>query len=130
MQEVLMAAAYSIDLRARVIQDADAGLSSKDLAERYHVSRAWVDALKQRRRDTGSIEPRKQTKFRGRVLAGHEAQLTALVAARPDATLAELREALRTSVALATVWRELDRLQLTIKKNDSRRRTTPARHRR
>jgi len=125
-----MAAAYSIDLRARVIQDADAGLSSKDLAERYHVSRAWVDALKQRRRDTGSIEPRKQTKFRGRVLAGHEAQLTALVAARPDATLAELREALRTSVALATVWRELDRLQLTIKKNDSRRRTTPARHRR
>ena len=81
-----MAAAYSIDLRERVIQDADAGLSSKDLAERYHVSRAWVDALKQRRRETGSIEPLKQTKFRGRVLAGHEAQLAALVAARPDAT--------------------------------------------
>ena len=125
-----MAAAYSIDLRERVIQDAEAGLSSKALAERYHVSRAWVDALKQRRRDTGSIEPRKQTKFRGRVLAGHEAQLAALVAARPDATLAELREALRTSAALATVWRELDRLQLTLKKNDSRGRTTPARHRR
>ena len=95
----------------------DAGLSSKDLAERYHVSRAWVDALKQRRRETGSIEALKQTKFRGRVLAGHEAQLAALVAARPDATLAELREALRTSAALATVWRELDRLQLTVKKN-------------
>lgn len=125
-----MAAAYSMDLRERVIQDADAGLSSKDLAERYHVSRAWVDALKQRRRDTGSIDPRKQTKFRGRVLAGHETQLAALVAARPDATLAELRDALRTSAALATVWRELDRLQLTVKKNDSRRRTTPARRRR
>jgi hypothetical protein len=64
------------------------------------------------------------------VLAGHEAQLAALVAARPDATLAELRDALRTSAALATVWRELDRLQLTVKKNDSRRRTTPARRRR
>jgi transposase len=125
-----MAAAYSIDLRARVIQDSDAGLSSKDLAERYHVSRAWVDALKQRRRETGSIAPLKQTKFRGRVLAGHEGQLAALVAARPDATLAELREALRTSAALATVWRELDRLQLTVKKNDSRGRTTPARRRR
>ena len=35
-----MAAAYSIDLRTRVLRDADAGLSSKDLAERYHVSRA------------------------------------------------------------------------------------------
>ena len=40
-----MAAAYSMDLRERVMTDADAGLSSKDVAERYHVSRAWVDAL-------------------------------------------------------------------------------------
>ena len=44
-----MAAAYSMDLRTRVLKDADAGLSSKALAARYHVSRAWVDALKQRR---------------------------------------------------------------------------------
>jgi hypothetical protein len=29
-----------MDLRGRVIKDADAGLSSKELAERYHVSRA------------------------------------------------------------------------------------------
>ena len=122
-----MAAAYSMDLRTRVLKDSEAGLSSKDLAERYHVSRAWVDALKQRRRETGSIEPYKQTKFRGRVLAGQEERLAAMVAARPDATLAELREALRTSAGLATVWRELDRLQLTVKKNDSRRRTTPSR---
>ena len=37
-----MAAAYSTDLRARVIKDADGGLTSKALAERYHVSRAWM----------------------------------------------------------------------------------------
>ena len=115
-----MAAAYSMDLRSRVLKDSETGLSSKALAERYHVSRAWVDALKQRRRETGAIEPYKQTKFRGRVLAGQEERLAAMVAARPDATLAELREALRTSAGLATVWRELDRLQLTVKKNDSR----------
>jgi transposase len=125
-----MAAAYSMDLRTRVLKDSDAGMSSKELAERYHVSRAWVDALKQRRRESDAIGPRKQTKFRGRVLAGQEARLAALVAARPDATLAELREALRTSAGVATVWRELDRLQLTVKKNDSRRRTTPSRRRR
>ena len=41
-----MAAAYSMDLRTRVLKDSDAGLSSKELAERYHVSLAWVDALK------------------------------------------------------------------------------------
>ncbi len=96
-----MAAAYSMDLRDRVITDSDAGLSSKELAERYHVSRAWVDALKQRRRETGSIAPRKQTKFRRRVLAGQDDRLRALVTAQPDATLAELRDRLRTSVALA-----------------------------
>jgi transposase len=125
-EEVAMAAAYSMDLRSRVLKDAEAGVSSKELAERYHVSRAWVDALKQRRRETGSIAPRKQTKFRERVLAGQEKRLAALVDARPDATLIELREALQTSAGLTTVWRALERLELTVKKNRPRRRTTPA----
>ena len=84
-----MAAAYSMDLRTRVLKDTDAGRSSKELAERYHVSRAWIDALKERRRETGTATPRKQTKFRGRVLAGQEERRAVLVGARPDATLAE-----------------------------------------
>jgi transposase len=113
-----MAAAYSMDLRERVITDSDAGLSSKELAKRYHVSRAWVDALKQRRRESGSIAPRKQTKFRRRVLEGQEDRLRALVTAQPDATLAELRDRLRTSVALATIWRELNQLDLTEPRRD------------
>ena len=119
-----MAAAYSMDLRERVIKDADAGIPSKVLAERYHVSLAWVDALKRRWRTTGSIAPLKQTKFRGRVLAGQEDRLKALVAAQPDATLAELREALRTSAAVSTIWRELNQLDFTVKKNGTRRRAT------
>jgi transposase len=119
-----MAAAYSMDLRKRVIQDANAGVTSKELVERYHVSRAWVDALKQRWRETGAIAPYKQTKFRRRVLEGQEYRLRGLVTAQPDATLAELREALRTSAALATIWRELQQLDLTIKKNRTRGRTT------
>lgn len=125
-----MARAYSMDLRVRVLKDSDAGMTSKELAVRYHVSRAWVDALKQRRRETGDAGPRKQTKFRGRILADQASHLAALVAARPDATLVELREALRTSAGLATIWRELDRLQLTVKKNAARGRTTAVRRRR
>lgn len=125
-----MAAAYSMDLRKRVLKDSDAGLASKDLAERYHVSRAWVDALKQRRRETGAFAPLKQTKFRGRALVVAETErLAALVAARPDATLTELREALRTSAGLTTIWRALNQLDLTFKKNGSRRRTATARRR-
>jgi transposase len=126
-----MAAAYSMDLRMRVLKDTDAGLTSKALAERYHVSRAWVDALKQRRRETGAFAPLKQTKFRRRALARADAdRLAALVAARPDATLAELREALRTSAGLTTIWRALNQLDFTLKKNGARRRTAPARRRR
>jgi transposase len=122
-----MAAAYSMDLRTRVLKDSEAGLSSKELAARYHVSRAWVDALKQRRRETGAFAPIKQTKFRRRALVEAEtARLGALVAARPDATLTELREALRRSVGLTTIWRALNQLDLTFKKNGARRRTAAA----
>jgi transposase len=126
-----MAAAYSMDLRTRVLKDADAGLSSKELAERYHVSRAWVDALKQRRRETGAFAPRPQLKFRGRALAATDLdRLATVITARPDATLAELREALRTSAGLTTIWRALNQLDFTFKKNGTRRRTAPARRRR
>ena len=60
-------------------RDADA------IAAKYEVSRAWVHRLIQRRRETGSLAPRKQTKFRSRVLAGQEEHLAALITARPDA---------------------------------------------
>ena len=106
-----------------MLGDADAGLSSKELATRYHVSRAWVDALKQRRRETGSIAPRPQVKFRARVLAGQEDRLIGVLLARPEATLAEIRDALPTTAGLSTLWRAIDRLGFTVKKNRIRRRT-------
>ena len=80
----------------------------------------------QRRRETGSIAPRQQTKFRSRVLADQEERLKALVNATPDATLAELRDAMPTTAALSTLWLTLDRLGLTVKKNRTRRRTASA----
>ena len=123
-------APYSMDLRTRVLKDTDAGLASKELAERYHVSRAWVDALRQRRRETGAFAPLKPTKFRSRALATADLdRLAALIAARPDATLAEIRETLRTSAGLTTIWRALKQLDFTFKKNRTRRRTTTARRR-
>ena len=115
-----MAAPYSMDLRERVAHAWDESGDADDIAATFQVSRAWVHRLIQRRRDTGSIAPRKQTKFRSRVLAGREGQLAALITARPDATLAELRDGLATTAALSTVWLEIDRLGLTVKKNGPR----------
>jgi transposase len=123
-------APYSMDLRERVVRAWDISGDAEEVATTFGVSRAWVHRLVQRRRETGSIAPRQQTKFRSRVLSGQEDRLAALIAARPDATLAELREALPTMAALSTLWLEIDRLGLTVKKNRTRRRTTPARRRR
>jgi transposase len=65
-----------------------------------------VDRAKQRRREHSELAPRKQTKFRRRTLsAAQEQRLVVLVTAKPDATLAELREALPTPAALSTIWR-------------------------
>jgi transposase len=115
-----MAAPYSMDLRERVLKAWKASGDADEIATTFGVSRAWVHRLAQRQRETGSIAPRKQTKFRSRVLAGQEARLTALITARPDSTLAELREALPTTAALSTLWLEIDRLGLTLKKNRTR----------
>jgi len=120
-------AAYSLDLRTRVVRACDSGMPAAAVAARFEVSLAWVYRVLQRRRDTGSIAPRKQTKFRGRALTGdEEVRLVSLITARPDATLAELQHALPTRAALSTLWRTIDRLGLTVTKNGTRRRTTPA----
>jgi len=55
-------------------------------------------------------------------LACQEERLAALITARPDATLVELREALRTTAALGTLSREIDRLGVTVKKTPRRAR--------
>src|SRR5687768_11842730 len=84
-------AAYSLDLRTRAVRACDSGMPAAAVAARFDVSLAWVYRVLQRRRDTGSIAPRKQTKFRGRALSSdEEVRLVALITARPDATLADV----------------------------------------
>ena len=116
-----MAAPYSMDLRDRVFKAFEASGDAEEVAETFAVSRAWVHRLVQRQRETGSLAPRKPTTFRRRVLAGQEERLRATVNAQPDATLMEIRETLPTKAALSTVWLELARLGLTVKKNGTRR---------
>ena len=120
-------AAYSLDLRTRVVRACDSGMLPAAVAARFEVSVAWVYRVLQRRRETGSIAPRQQTRFRRRALSGdEERRLVSLITAQPDATLAELQHALPTRAALSTLWRTIDRLGLTVKKNGSRRRAAPA----
>jgi transposase len=120
-------APYSLNPRKRVIRACEAGMRPAAVAARFEVSVAWVYRLVQRRRETGSIAPRKQTKFRGRALSDdQERRLVALITARPDTTLAELQkraaDTRRTQHAVAG-----DRSpRPDPQKSRTRRRTAPA----
>ncbi len=122
-------APYSMDLRTRVIRDCDAGVRAEDVAAKDSVSRAWVHRLQQRRRETGSIAPGKQTRWRTPILTPDLPRLVALITEQPDRTLAELRQALGTSVCLATIWRAIEGLAITIKNNGTRVRAGSRRRR-
>ena len=84
---------------AAVVRARESGLSPKEVAAKYEVSLAWVNRWLQRRRDTGTLAPRKQTHWREPKLAAHTTRLRALVLAQPDRTLEELRDALGISDA-------------------------------
>lgn len=115
--------AYSMDLRERVFRDSDAGMKAADVADKYDVSGSWVRLLKQRRRATGEVAPRPQRYGRRPMLAPHLHTLAALIAEQPDRTLAELKDALATPASLATIWRAVQTLGVTVKKNGTPLRT-------
>ena len=113
--------AYSQDLRERVVRACDAGLHTRArLAELFHVSTAWIRRLLQRRRETGAFAARPHGGGAPRKLDdAHRDRLAALVAATPDATLAELHQQLGAPVHRSTIDRALTRLRLTVKKKSS-----------
>ena len=123
-------AAYSMDLRTRVLEDCDAGMRADAVAEKYRVSLSWVNRLKQRRRESGEITPRRPVRWRTPILTPVLPRLEALIAEQSDRTLAELQHALGTSASLTTIWRAIEGLAITIKKNGARIRTGSRRRRR
>lgn len=108
--------AYSLDLRLRVLADCDRGLSTRAAATKYAVSESWVRRLKQRRRQTGEVAPRRQTRGPKASWLAYADRLRQAIAQTPDATLAELRDQLQLTVALSTLCRAVAALGLSVKK--------------
>jgi transposase len=111
----------------------DAGESTAAVARRFMVSESFVEKLKRRRRETGSVAPKPHAGGRVPLLAPEEERLRAAWQTKPDQTLLELRDGLGLSVHLSTLWQFLRRLGLTFKKNPpgggtgARRRAGPPR---
>lgn len=112
--------AYSMDLRERVLADCDAGVRTISVARKFSVSASWIRRLKQRRRESGEIAPRRGKTGPKPKLAEYEEKLEELVREKPDATLSELRDKVGVKVSLNTVWRTLKALGLTLKKSPPR----------
>lgn len=116
--------AYSQDLRERVANALSVGdLSQRAVAERFGVSKRFVERLSSRLRETGSCAARPHAGGRARTLAPVEAWLRAEVARQPDATLAELCERVQQTHGLqvntSMMCRELQLLDLPRKKSRS-----------
>jgi transposase len=108
---------YSSDLRRRVLADCDEGMATPTVASKYRVSESWVRRLKQRRRETGSIEPAAQRHGPRPKWSPRAEAIAAAVRRDPDATLEEHRAALGLDLGISTLWRAVDALGLTLKKS-------------
>ena len=113
--------AYAQALRERVFGAFDAGLPVGQIAAMLLVSVSYVSKALSRRRDTGETMARPQRCHVPRKLAGLLAALQEHVAARPDATIAELRtwllETHKVSASKTLIWETLAHLELTRKKD-------------
>ena len=115
-----MAKALSVDLRRRVVYAIVEGMSCRRAGERFGVSASSAIRWYQQYRTTGMVEPRTQGGDRrsGRIEAQADVIL-GLVAETPDITLAEMRASLGNRgvrAGIGTLWRFLDRRNITRKK--------------
>jgi len=117
-----MGAAYSQDLRGRVIAARDRGMKTKQVADLFNVSPAWVRRVMQRRREHGETSPRPRGGVT--VVKIDMQRLRELVAQQPDATVRELHERLGIDCSQSAVDMALRRMGLSFKK---RRSTPPSR---
>lgn len=109
-----MGAAYSQDLRDRVIAARDGGMKTKRVAALFRVSAAWVRRVVQRRREHGETGPR--PRGGATVVKVDLARLRRLVEQQPDATAKELHARLGVACSVSAVDMALRRAGLSFKK--------------
>ena len=110
--------AYSMDFRRSVAAARESGMTTAEVTEAFGCCGSWVRRLLQRQRESGSLEPRQRKAAKQRKIdeAQHQ-RLRQFLRERPDATLAELIEALDLKVHPGTLCRTLKAMDLPLKKS-------------
>jgi transposase len=120
-----MALPFSDDLRERILRfhENHDDYTQQELADEFSVSKSFVEKLRRRWQTTGSAAALPHAGGRTRTLQHHDQTIQQLVAAQPDATLAELqtRIAKKTKLLVSqpTICRTLQRLRLRRKKKSN-----------
>jgi transposase len=124
---------YHTDLRKRIVDAYEKAEGSvRELAVRFKVRPGTVQDYLNLKRETGSVEPRPHGGGPAPKLddAGVR-ELRAVVEEKNDRTLDEIAKELdrrcKVRVGRSTVWRIVERLGITRKKNATRRRRRSAR---
>jgi transposase len=122
-----MAKPLSEDLRVRIVQAVEDGMSRRAAAERFGVSPSSAVRFAKEWGERGSVRAKRQggDQRSHRIEACRDLILRA-IEAKPDLTLVEIAEKLKNeqgaSFAPSSIWRFLDRHAITFKKNRARRR--------
>src|SRR5947209_11884750 len=109
---------YSVDLRARVIEEVETGASRREAAERYGISPSVVVIWVQRFEETGSVAA-KPSGGSTSPLEQHAELLLGLIADQPDLTLDEIIAAMRKrriAGSRSAVWRFFASRHISFKK--------------
>jgi transposase len=113
-------ARYPAMVRRRIVELYEQDYSTGEIAELFGVCESGVRRVRQRLRERGTIDDPPGTCGRKPVLTPDvEGRVREHVAAHPDATREELREALGLPVSLQSISKWLKRLGLPLKKSRS-----------
>ncbi len=125
-----MSTAYSEDLRERIVEAVEGGMSRRQAAAIYRVGVSSAIRFVQRWRATGSVKPDRMGQPGGSKLDPHHDWLLKLIEDEPDLTLSEIGERLmdehRLKASIGTLWNFFDHNGVSFKKNRARRRTRTA----
>lgn len=116
-----MATPLSEDLRIRVIEAVEGGMSRRATAERFDISLASAVRIEREWRTSGATRAKRQGgDQRSHRIEQHHEAITRVVEAKPDVTLVEIAEMRASergaSFAPSSIWRFFDRHAVTKKR--------------
>lgn len=113
-------AAYSLDLRKRLVEAVERQVGSKrEIARLFGVHESFRYKLLRQQRERGDLAPLPHGGgVQAKLSEGQWQQVASWITTTPDATLAELQEQVQQKlrVGLSTVWRGVEPLGVTRKK--------------